>query len=269
MRNLGLYEWRVKHNLKEAADNYARAIELSPDQYRLYPELDRIYEEQGNDAARTNLFQKASEKVLSHDTVQARYVLLLIEQKHYKDALTILAEHKFTPWEGGVAIHNLFVFANMRIGEQELANHRPTEAEKYFRQAMQYPENLGTGEPPEPLTAEQLYWLGNALQFEDKRADAQAMWKEAASQGKSDPESCEVFPALALEKLGERDEARDLLQQCTRRAAQPDSTADELFDAGVAEQYSRNSPWAYEDFRRALAVDPLYWKARIALDAAQ
>lgn len=266
MRNLGLYEWRVKHHLATAAEDYVRAIRLSPDQYRYYTDLDEIYEEEGNIDARTKLFQEAPATVMDHDRVQARYALFLIEQRRYQDALTVLAEHSFVPWEGGVAIHNLFVSANMQLGKQELADRVPAEAEKYFRDAMQYPENLGTGEPARPYIAEQLYWLGNAYQAENEPAQAETVWRDAAKQRKDGADTCEVFPALALRKLGAQEAVQPLLQKCVDRAAQPGATAPELFEAGVAELNMQSRALAHRDFSRALATDPLYWEARIALN---
>ncbi len=267
VRNVGLYEWRVKHRLADAAEDYVRAIKLSPDQYRYYYDLDEIYEEEGNSDARTDLFHNAPAQVLSHDIVQARYALFLIEEKRYQDALTVLATHSFVPWEGGVAIHNLFVAANMQLGEQDLAERAPAEAENYFRAAMQYPENLGTGKPAQPETAEQLYWLGNAYRAEGTLAQAQTAWRNAAKQGEGSAEACEVFPALSLQKLGEQEAAKSLLQECINRAARPDATAAELVAAGIAEENAQNGVRARTDFHRASAVDPLYWEARIALNA--
>lgn len=269
VRNLGVYAWRVQHNLSKAADDYAEAISMSPNQYRLYSDLDEIYEMNGNTVARTKLFQEAPEKVLDHDTVQARYAIYLIEQRRYEAALTMLAGHEFTPWEGGIAIHNLFVFANMRMGQQKLADHKPAEAEKYFREAMQYPENLGTGRPPNPIQAQQLYWLGNALETESRSAEAETAWRSAASEAKDGTGACQVFSDLALEKLDKKDVAQALLEQCIESAEQPDATATELFDGGIAERYAGHLSRACEDFSRALAADPLDWEARIALEAAQ
>lgn len=267
LRNLGVYEWHVKHDLTKAAEDYAHAIQLSPNEYRLYPELDEIYEEQGNVSARAELFRNAPADVLDHDTVQARHIIFLIEQKQYNDALTALANHTFTPWEGGVSVHNIFVFANLQSGKRELADHHPVQAEKYFRAAMLYPENLGTGEPSRPETAEQLYWLGNAIEAEGQDNNAKAAWKDAANQGK-DRTRCHVFSALADQKLGDQNSSKELLQQCTRAAEQPDSTAATLFYAGIAEQHSENAERAREDFLHALEMDPLDWEARTALTNA-
>src|SRR6185437_6689628 len=265
-RNLGVYEWHVKHDLQKAAEDYARAIQLSRHEYRLYPDLDEIYEQEGNMSARAELFRNAPSNVLAHDTVQARHIVFLMEQKQYNDALTELAGHTFTPWEGGMAMHSMFVFANLQSGKRELADRRPEQAEKYFRAAMLYPENLGTGEPSKPETAEQLYWLGNALEAEGQHDDAKAAWEHAAGQGKSHSGHCYLFPSLAEEKLGRQDGAKDMLQGCIQAAEQAGASATAIFHAGMAEQHSGNVERAREDFLRVLSIDPLYWQARISLN---
>lgn len=269
LRNLGLYDWQVKHDVQKAAEDYAGAIQLSPHEYRLYPDLDEIYEQEDKVAAREELFQNAPSDVLAQDTVQARRVVLLMEQQQYSDALTTLASRTFTPWEGGMAVHGMYVVANLESGKRELAGKHPAEAEKYFRAAMLYPENLGTGAPDQPGDAEQLYWLGNAMEAEGQDGDAKAAWKKVADQAENREGHCDLFPALADEKLGNQNEAKEMLEQCTRAAEQPNATATSVFYAGIAERHSGNGERAREDFHRVLTIDPLYWQARIALGDAR
>ena len=266
-RNMGEFEWHVAHDLSKASDDYRRAIALQPNQYRLYADLDQILEEADDTSARGDLFEKAPEQVLDHDSVRAQRVILLMEKKQYRDALKELRDHHFKPWEGGVSFHNLFVTANIESGRQELVDGQPTQAEKFFRDAMLYPENLGTGEPVNPGTSQQLYWLGNALEAENKHDQAKEAWMDAANQGKNAGGSCQIFPALALKKLGEQKEADVMLQQCVRSAGGPSASAGTLFNAGMAEQYLGDVARAREDFKRALVADPLYWRARIAINA--
>ncbi len=260
LRNLGVYQWRVKKNLSSAAGFYKHAIQLSPQDYRLYADLDEIYEQQNNTAARVNLFHNAPEDVLNQDTVRARRALLLIQQSKPDEALALMVDHNFKPWEGGVLLHNMYVVANMEKGKKALADHQPAQAAQHFHQAMQYPENLGTGEPSEPDNSEQLYWLGNALQAQGKTAEAKAAWKQAAL-----PET--VYSALADKKLGQNEKAHAILSRTIQSAARPNATAIDYFAAGTAERYSGNLARARSNFEHALELDPSLWQARIELDS--
>jgi len=162
-------------------------------------------------------------------------------------------------------MHNMFVFANIAEGKQTLQNHHPDSAEASFRKALEYPDNLGTGEPTQPDTAEQMYWIGNALEAQGKSAEAKSAWRKAADQGTGKTNVSAVYSALAYQKLGQDEEAHQLLQGCIQSAAQPKPTAEDYFAAGTAEQYSNHTDQARKYFQQALNVDPLFWQVRIAL----
>ncbi len=261
LRNMGVYEWHVKDNLANAAKYYVRAIALSPKDYRLYEDLDKIYEEGSDTAARTTLFHGAPAEVLDRDTIRARHALLFLEELQPDQALALLTEHTFKPWEGGVVVHNIFVYANLEKGKMALAAHRPQEAAQDFQEAIRYPENLGTGEPAQPELAEQFYWLGVALDTQGKRTDARAAWTKATTEHDG---RAGVFSALAYKKLGQSALTQQLLEQCIAGAESPNATADDYLRAGLAERYSGNTERARRDFQLALKADPLFWQARVA-----
>ena len=262
LRNLGIYRWHVKDDLEGAARNYTRAIQLSPKDFRLYTDLDEIYEEQPNAAARAALFRDAPPDVLNRDTVRARRALFFIEQSQPAQALALLVDHTFKPSEGGVVIHNIFVRANIQKGKMALAAKNPQRAAQDFQEAMRYPENLGTGEPAQPQPTEQLYWLGIALNAQAKTKEAATTWQRAitAAAGKDD-----VFSALALRKLGQENLARQMLERCVDRANGPDAEPMDYLTAGLASRYHADDTKAQEYFRRALVLDPLFWEARVAM----
>jgi tetratricopeptide (TPR) repeat protein len=260
LRNLGVYEWRVKSNLTAAASYYARAIALSPKDYRLYEALDEIYEEAGNPAARAKLFQDAPADVLDRDTIRARHALYFIEQFEPDQAIALLVNHRFKPWEGGVVIHSMYVRANIQKGRKALTAHNPAEAAEDFNKAMEYPEDLGTGRPAQPELSEQLYWLGVALTTQGKTAEATKAWQTAArGSAKAD-----VFSALAYRRLEQNDRAQQMLQQCIEAASRPGAVADDFYLAGLAHRVQGDKDQAKENFDHALALDPLFWAARVA-----
>jgi len=269
LRNMGEFERHITPELTKAAEDYRRAISLRPTDYRLYSDLDEIYEEENDMAARKELFEKAPQPVRDHDTVRARHIIFLMETDRYEEALKELADHNFKPWEGGVSFRNLYVSSNMARGRQELAGHRAVQAAQYFRDAMLYPENLGTGAPDTAATSEQRYWLGNALEAENMHEKAKQEWENAAKQRSLKSGSCQVYAALSLRKLGKPDAVKEMLQPCIRSAEQHHASAGALVNAGLAEEYSENAAAAREDFHKALIVDPLYWRARIALAATE
>lgn len=261
LRNLGLDEWQIGHDPASAARYYSEAIRMSPDQYRLYTDLDKIFEQEGDTAARETLFRNAPYVVLNHDTVRARRTVLLLEEGSYDQALDSLANHVFEPWEDGEPIHDMFVSANMEKGKQALREHQPKQAAEAFRKAMLYPESLGIGAPVNPDLTEQYYWLGVALQAQHLDKEAESAWKKAASE----TGECPVYAALANKKLGQTQLSAKALEQYEKISSQPGSTAAEYLCAGVAEQATGNPDIARSDFQKAITVEPLFWKARVAL----
>jgi tetratricopeptide (TPR) repeat protein len=259
-RNLGVYEWRVKKDLAAAAGHYSQAIQLSPHDYRLYEDLDKIYEQQENASAREKLFRDAPAAILDRDTVRARHALYFLEQRQPDQTLALLRDHRFKPWEGGVIIHNIFVRANIEKGRHALALHQPIQAMEDFRAAMEYPEELGTGRPIQPNLSEQLYWLGVSLDAQGKTVDAKAAWRSATEKASEAPS---VFAALAYRNLGDENIAEKLLQRCIEPARSPSATAHDFFAAALAELYLGHKERAEKYFRQTLTLDPLFWEARV------
>ena len=266
LRNLGVYAWRIKTNLGAAAGFYTRAIQCTPVDFRLYADLDEIYAESGNMKARARLFHDAPPKVLEQDVVRARYALFLVEESQFSHALAALANHEFRPWEGGLEVRNIFVLANIERGRDDLASQHPAAAERAFRKAMEYPDNLGVGKPDKPEDEEQLYWLGVALAAENNNPQARTMWQRAVKTPGGLAGVGAVYSALALEKLGQGRQARRILARCIESAAQPDAGPYTFLAAGLAERYSQRAEMARADFHRALQLDPGFWPARVALN---
>jgi tetratricopeptide (TPR) repeat protein len=265
-RNLGVYAWRVKQDLSQAAVYYEKAIHLAPGQYRYYPELDEIYTQLGETAKRNQLFAQAPADVLDRDTVRVRRALLHIQVGEFQNALSLLNDHHYKPWEGGAIVRQIFVLANLTNGKTFLTANNSVDAERAFRRAQEYPTNLGVGKPAQPHDEEAWYWLGVALAAGGKSSEAQDAWKTAVKQGRAAGGISGVFAAGALMKLGQGDEAEKLLTAACAIAKQPEASAQSFYVAGLAEHLRNHESEAQQDFRRALELDPLLWQARFELD---
>jgi tetratricopeptide (TPR) repeat protein len=265
-RNLGVLEWRVKGDLPAAAGAYEAAIQLAPDQYRLYPDLDEIYSESGDLARRTRLFAAAPAAVLDHDVVRVRRTLLLVEQGQFDQALATLTRHQFKPWEGGEIVREMFVLANLEKGRSALESGSSREAEQDFRNALEYPENLGVGKPDHPSDAQALYWLGEALGAQDKTADARTAWQAAAEESAGSQRTTRAYRAAALLRLGQDEEGRRLMAEVIASAASKGASATKLYAAGLAQDLTGDREQAQLDFKHALELDPSYWQARVELE---
>jgi len=268
LRNLGLCAWRVKKDLTGAAGFYESAIRLAPNDYRLYLDLDEIYLQSGDQAHRQKLFAQAPPAVLERDTVQARRALLLAQRQQYDQALELLTNRHFKPWEGGVVVRQMFVLANVLKGRQALEAKNFAEAETAFRRALEYPASLGTGKPDKPQDAEQLFWLGEALAAQGKTEAARNAWRQAAEEGKTGSRAASLYCGLALRRLGQAEEADKVLKPLAQAASEPKPSADDFYLAGLLDLFENRAEQGKSRLGRALELDPSLWQARIELDRA-
>ena len=271
-RNLGVNAWRVTKDLNAAAAYYQRGVQLAPGEFRLYLDLDEIYAQQGDTARRAKLFAQAPAAVLDRDTVRARRALLLAEQKRFDNALGLLKDHRFKPWEGGEVVRRIYVFASIEGGKAKLLAGKPGDAEQAFRRGLEYPVNLGVGKPDKPHDEPLLYWLGEALEAEGKHDAAREAWQQAVAEesavgpfGRESSAESQLYAALALGRLGQRDEAERTLGSLMAAATKENAGADDLYVAGLVEKFRHHEDQARNDFRRALEVDPAFWQARLEL----
>lgn len=265
MRNLGLYALEVKKDLAGAAGFYESAVRLDPNEYRYYVDLDEIYFRMNATARREKLFASAPPAVLERDTVLVRRALLAIQEKHYDRALEALRNHRFKPWEGGAIVRQIFVEANLQKGRQALAAGKFGEAEAAFRQALEYPENLGVGKPDKPHNAAAWYWLGECLAGQQKAGAAQEAWREAAEEGKTGREVEQLFRGLALRRLGQTDEAGKVLKGLTN-AALANPSAEASYVVGLLGIVEKSPSEARSNLQRAVQLNPAFWQARLELE---
>ena len=267
-RNLGLYARKIAHNLLEAGRLYRKAAQLDPKDYRLYVDLDEIYAQEGANRERENLFAHAPQSLLDQDTVRLRDVLLLIEERHYNRALTLLKFHTFKPWEQGENVHAIFVFANIEEGRRALKSRRLEAAQEYFKHAFEYPTNLGIGRPDKPNDESALYWLGYGLKEEGKIDEANRDWRKLLTES-SDYGLSAYYRALALAALGQHGEAITGMKHLADGPAQGFTSAQSYYVAGLAELYQSRVQEANTDFQKALDLNPLLWQAQIQLRQSQ
>ena len=265
MRNLGLYAWQVKDDPRDAAQFYEQAIKLAPDDYRLYTDLDEIYFRLGAAGGREKLFATAPVSVRNHDTVLVRRSLLLTQEGKYDQAEALLMDHRFKPWEGGVHVREMYVLANLQKGTRALEEGKPAVAEAAFRQAVEYPHNLGSGKPDKPHDEEAWFWLGESLNAQNKADAARQAWTEAVEQSSDGSPLAALYLGLAERRLGQ-DQASESALQPLRQLKAGEKHAAEFYAAGLLEVYEHHNPQASANFMAALNTDPDYWQARVMLD---
>jgi len=179
-RNLGLAYRKLRDDIPSAIAEYECAVACDKGDYRLYLDLNELYLSSANIlfAKRLAMFRNAPESVKVRSEIASKMASLYVESENYDEAITLLNEHKFNPWEGARAMHKLYSDAHIGRGKIHYDNGEYQQALKDFLAALEYPPNLGVGKPP---------YLENA--------------------------PARYLAALAYKALGEIDKAKEMFQQ--------------------------------------------------------
>lgn len=225
LRNLGLAEFNVLGHPEEALAYYERAFDASASDARVLYELDQLRKRCGQDPKqRLVAIEEHLDLVGCRDDLTVEYVTLLNEVGRHEDALEVIGERRFHPWEGGEGLVSAqWVLTNLRLAQRALEAGEPTGAIDRLTAALVRPVNLGEGKHLLTPENEVEYFLGVALWSAGRHDEARSQWESAASF-EGDPglpigESC-YWRARALRALGEDEAASALLVQLRESARQ-------------------------------------------------
>lgn len=212
-RNLGLAEFNILHNPAAADRMYARAFTASPGDARLLYEWDQLKKRAGlaSPEERLSILEQQPSLVDLRDDLTVELITLLNQTGRSAEALRRLESRRFSPWEGGEGLVSAqYVAAHKALGDEALLADNAAQALHHFESARHYPENLGEGKHLLTLERDLEYLSGVAAEALGNPALAQQHWQAAAA-----PLAAlgyhTFFQALALVKLGEAEQARELL----------------------------------------------------------
>lgn len=221
-RNLALVYFNKQNNPAKALKAMNRAFALDARDARVLFELDLLKKRaRVAPEKRLKFLEKHRPLVDQREDLTVEYVTLLNFFGQHEEALGILMNRKFHPWEGGEGkvtgqyVTSLVALAKKeleeverlqfsngdqlnRAGSEARAGARPTvpaledkktaarQALGLLERARVYPENLGEGKLHGAQENQVLYWLGVAHAGAGDQASARECWKEA-SRGMRNP----------------------------------------------------------------------------------
>ncbi|HEX7317572.1 MAG TPA: DUF5107 domain-containing protein [Pyrinomonadaceae bacterium] len=219
-RNLARALWLVAGQKDEAAAEYERAVAAAPEDFHLYVELDKLFAEMNATPRRIRLLEGAPESVRQRSSVVQATAAAYVEAGRFADAAALLERTQFTSGEGEFAALGLFRGAHLGLAREHRRAGRHAEAARAFLRATAYPKNLGAGAPSMQSQAREYVAAAREFEAARMRDEAERFWRRAADEPLNSPTQPSepwsehyFYKAVALERVGRRDEARALYQR--------------------------------------------------------
>jgi predicted Zn-dependent protease len=139
-----------KFNGTDRRSDLEKAMELSPEDWRVWSQLIAYHEGAGNSEEAEKLASKASKKWPDNYNLGLAYAQSLLNNKRYGNCIDQLAQIHILPFEG--AEESRVIYENAHLGEalrlMEKENYK--KALTLLQEAEQWPERLGVGKPFTP-----------------------------------------------------------------------------------------------------------------------
>jgi tetratricopeptide (TPR) repeat protein len=156
------------------------------------------------------------------------YAHLLVTAGRPEDALAVLENRRFQPWEGGEGrALRAWERTRLALADHALARGNAEAAIAHVQAALNSPESLGEARHPLANPARLLLTLGIALDAAGTHDKAERCWREAAAlrgdfteMSPSAFSENTYFSILAARRLGESAYADELVAGLTRHAEQ-------------------------------------------------
>ncbi len=183
-RNLGIAYWNVRRDGARARAAYERALALDPADARLVYEFDQLRKKLNEPPAARRAFLEANRVlVLGRDDAAIELASLYNLLGRPAEALVLLTDRRFHPWEGGEgAVLRHYTAAQLQLGQRALADGDAEGALRHFAAAMDTPPNLGEAYHLLQAKADVNYWLGRAYRALGREADAVKHFEAAAAE---------------------------------------------------------------------------------------
>ena len=183
-RNLGIARWNKRRDAEGARACYLKAMELDPADPRLVSEYDQLRMKLNDPLEERLEFLNARRGlVLQRDDCSVALASLLNLCGRPDEALEILSNRRFHPWEGGEgSVIRQFTNAHLLQGRRALARGEGEIALHHFSKALETPENLGEAYHPLQAKADVNYWRACALKAVGRLDEAAVLFDASAAE---------------------------------------------------------------------------------------
>lgn len=217
-RNLALAYYNKHKNPFKALKELETAFYLDTSDSRILMELDQLYKKMGRTPDdRLAFLCQYPEAINYRDDLYLELVTLNNLKGQHQQALDLIIDRKFHPWEGGEGkVTGQYLFAHTELAKKAIAEGEYRKALDHLHLTSSFPHNLGEGKLQGAQENDILYWKGCAYEGLGKMQKAIECW-QTASIGLSEPTAAMFYndqqpdkifyQGLALRKLNQIDEA--------------------------------------------------------------
>lgn len=219
LRNLSLAYFNKLDKKEEAVLLLEKAFALDTTDARILMELDQLYKRLNRPhQERLAFLEKHKEVAFKRDDLYLEYVTLLNQLGRYHEAMQLIDQRKFHPWEGGEGkVPGQYLICRLELAKKAIRENRFTEALQYLNETDNYPHNLGEGKLKNAEENDINYYKGVAyLGLGD--TDNANRYFMSATLGSAEPQQAffyndqqpdQIFyQGLAWRALGDEDKAR-------------------------------------------------------------
>ncbi len=219
LRNLSLAYFNKLDKKEEAVQLLEKAFALDASDARILMELDQLYKRLNRPhTERLAFLDKHKDIVWQRDDLYLEYITLLNQLERYEEAIRLINDRKFHPWEGGEGkVPTQYQLARVELVKQYIKEEKLDRAFALIDECYIYPHNFGEGKLPGAQENDFDYYKGCILEKTGKTEEAILHFQRAAT-GISEPVAAMYYndqkpdkifyQGLALRKLGKEDEAR-------------------------------------------------------------
>ena len=210
-RNLALARFNKQNRQDEAVEYMERAFHLNENDERILMELDQLYKRLHRPhAERLAFLQQYPELIQRRDDLVLEEATLLNMLGRYEEALQLIDNRTFHPWEGGEGkVSGQYQMCRLEIAKQLLKKDPADKrAKQLLEECLVFPHHLGEGKLYGAQDNDFLYFLGRYEEgTEGPTEPAAAMYYNDAKPDKI------FYAALCYRKLGKEDKARGLFNK--------------------------------------------------------
>ena len=191
-----------------------KARELNNTDWRAAYVLTNYYLENSNWKEALILSEPFSKEYPENPLLGLNYAKSLIRTERYSKCVKFLEAYEVLPFEGATVARDLYHEACIRSAVSFIRSEKSDQALYYAERAKEWPMNLGVGKPYEVDERLDDYIIAMAYTLSGNKKKAEVHYHKVAdycSSNQVNESSKLIFQLFALEKLGEKDEALQLL----------------------------------------------------------